>query len=405
MVEQVGRYRLEGVIGVGSFATVHRAVDTRLDDVVVVKMLAENHSLNPEVRERFIAEGRSLRRIRSPHVVAIHDIGESERQQPYLVLQHADRGTLAARVAHLRTQGWSPGRADVLATARALAAAIDAVHRAGLVHRDLSPGNVLLSSEPDPGGSDPYGGAAEGAAVLAPGERLVVADLGMCKDLALNSGLTVAGGTAGFRPPEQDGPGIIDTRADLWAMSSLLLWLCDQGLSGRADLPPALFQALHRSTATDPADRHPDVASWLTAVEAALAPAPPASADSSSTLSRTRPRRRWRVPAGVLLAVVLVGAGWLAGSLLGPGPTDRSGQAVIAIAGPSEMTVGEQATFSASTEQVDTWVWTLPTGEHLVGEPSVTITATAPGRATVVLRARAPDGSDLETVHHLTVHE
>src|SRR5699024_9169493 len=180
-----------------------------------------------------------------PHVIAIHDIGESERQQPYLVLQHADRGTLAARVAHLRGQGWAPGRADVLATARALAAAIEAVHRAGLVHRDLSPGNVLLTSAPHPGGTDPAGGAGggeldgAGAAVVAAGERLVVADLGMCKDLALNSGLTVAGGTAGFRPPEQDGPGIIDTRADLWAMSTLLLWMCQQGPHPQEHLPPA----------------------------------------------------------------------------------------------------------------------------------------------------------------------
>lgn len=75
-----GRYWLEEVIGVGSFATVHRAVDDRLEDTVVVKILAENHSLNPEVRERFIAEGRALRRVSSPHVVTVHDIGESERQ-------------------------------------------------------------------------------------------------------------------------------------------------------------------------------------------------------------------------------------------------------------------------------------------------------------------------------------
>ena len=105
---QAGRYQLLEVIGVGSFATVHRARDEHLDDTVVVKILAENHSLNPEIRERFIAEGRSLRRVSSPHVVSVHDIGESDRQQPYLVLAHADRGTLAQRVTELRRRGWRP---------------------------------------------------------------------------------------------------------------------------------------------------------------------------------------------------------------------------------------------------------------------------------------------------------
>ncbi|MCM3660730.1 protein kinase [Georgenia satyanarayanai] len=147
-VERIGRYRLEGVIGVGSFVTVHRAIDERLEDVVVLKVLAENHSLNPEVRERFIAEGRSLRRVSSPHVVAVHDIGETDRQQPYLVLEHADRGTLAGRVAELRGHGWTAGRQDVLAVARSLAAAVGAVHAGGLVHRDLSPGNILLTHPP-----------------------------------------------------------------------------------------------------------------------------------------------------------------------------------------------------------------------------------------------------------------
>lgn len=141
---RAGRYRLEKVIGVGSFATAHRAVDDRLDDVVVVKILAENHSLNPEIRERFIAEGRALRKVDSPHVVTVHDIGEGEQQQPYLVLELADRGTLAERVGDLRRRGWSATAEDVVVVARQLAAAVEAIHHAQLVHRDLSPANVLI---------------------------------------------------------------------------------------------------------------------------------------------------------------------------------------------------------------------------------------------------------------------
>lgn len=251
---RVGHYRLGEVIGVGSFATVHRATDERLHDEVVVKMLAENHSLNPEIRERFIAEGRSLRKVSSPHVVRLYDIGESPAQQPYLVLELADRGTLAERVAHLRAQGWLATGEDVLALARPLAGALESVHAARLVHRDLSPGNVLLTSVvgaplPDPGPPRPDdaadGGAGSGKLVRAD-ERVVVADLGMCKDLALSSGLTVAGGTAGFRPPEASaGPALVDTRADLWSLSRLLLWLRRSRI--RTTRPPVLRTAGWRS--------------------------------------------------------------------------------------------------------------------------------------------------------------
>ncbi|WP_152187820.1 serine/threonine-protein kinase [Georgenia satyanarayanai] len=395
MTGRLGRYRLEEVIGVGSFATVHRAVDDRLDDVVVVKVLAENHSLNPEVRERFIAEGRALRRVSSSHVVTIHDIGESERQQPYLVLEHADRGTLAARVAELRNRGWTPGTADVLATARSLAAAVEAVHRARLVHRDLSPGNILLRS------TSPQPEPTLVSAVVRPDERMLVADLGMCKDLALNSGLTVAGGTQGFRPPEQHGPGVVDTRADLWAMSALLLWMCEGG-----DLAPALLTALRRSTADDPEDRHPDVASWLTDVEAALTPPPPPASERPAPAPDGR---RWRRGAvlGASLALVLAVVGGLVGGtwIAGGGVPDRSGSATVAVEGPSEITVGEQATFTALVEGVDSWVWTMPSGSLVLDEPDVSTTARSPGTARVVLRARAPDGTDLESVHHLTVTE
>ncbi|MFE5338053.1 protein kinase [Isoptericola sp. NPDC056573] len=381
----LGRYRVGDVIGVGSFATVHRAVDERLDDVVVVKVLAENHSLNPEVRERFIAEGRALRRVASPHVVAVHDIGESDRQQPYLVLELADRGTLAARVAALRADGWTATPADVLAVARGLAAAVEAVHAARLVHRDLSPGNVLLRTGPE--------GAVEGvpAAVVRPDERLVLADLGMSKDLARSSGLTVAGGTEGFRPPEQDGPGTVDTRADLWAMSALLSWLVDG-----ADLPRSLDAALRRSLADAPARRHPDAAAWLADVEGALGPGTTGGPD------RARRRPAAVVVAAVTAAVLGLGAGagvtaWL------DRPRSAAGGASVAISGPGAATVGEPVTLTADVAGAEHWVWTLPTGTYVADDERVRLTASSAGAAEVVLEARAPDGTALTAVHRLRV--
>ncbi|SKC75735.1 serine/threonine-protein kinase [Krasilnikoviella flava] len=404
--ELMGRYRVGDVIGVGSFATVHRAVDERLDDTVVVKVLAENHSLNPEIRERFIAEGRALRRVASPHVVTVYDIGESDRQQPYLVLEHADRGTLAERVRELRAAGWTAERADVLAVARGLAAAVEAVHAARLVHRDLSPGNVLLRTGPDAPAADPLPGGTlpddAPSAVVRPDERLVVADLGMCKDLALSSGLTVAGGTSGFRPPEQDGPGTVDTRADLWAMSALLAWLSDG-----ADLPRALPRALRRSLAEAPARRHPDVAAWLADVEAALGPADEAPGTPAGPAAPRAGRRR-RTATAAVVAVVLgagvgLGAGLGAAAWLDDRPRASAGAAGVAISGPASAVVGEPVTLTAQVTGADHWVWTLPTGAYTADDGSVELTASTPGRAEVVLEARAPDGTALTAVHRLDV--
>ncbi|WP_420110703.1 serine/threonine-protein kinase [Pseudactinotalea sp.] len=400
--ERLGRYRLDGVIGVGSFATVHRAHDAALDDEVVVKVLAENHSLNPQIRERFLAEGRTLRRVASAHVVAVHDIGESDRQQPYLVLEHADRGTLAARVEALRAAGRVATAADVLALARPLAAAVEAVHARGIVHRDLSPGNVLLSSV---GASDQLDAGTARASLVQADERLVVADLGMCKDLARSSGLTVASGTVGFRAPEQDGPGVVDIRADIWAMSALLLWVCERMRADADQLPARLFRVLKRGAAASPRNRHPDARRWLAEVEKALTP-PPVQHEEPA---RDRPRSGWlprrsRRLLTVMIVLLAVGAGLLGGLRLGADPVAaRSGEAGVFIDGPEQATVGESVTFRAVVDGPTTWVWQLPNGSYVVDEETVTLTARTPGDARLVLRSRTPDGVDLEVVHLLEI--
>ncbi len=402
--QKVGRFHLHEVIGVGSFATVYRAHDGALDDTVVIKILAENHSLNPEVRQRFITEGRSLRRIDSPHVLSVHDIGESERQQPYLVLDYADRGTLAARLAHLREQGWAPDVHDVLHLARSLAAAVGAVHKAGLVHRDLSPGNILLTGV-DTGVAP--GEDQASSPVIAADERLVLADLGLCKDLALNSGLTVAAGTNGFRPPEQHGTGMVDTRADLWAMSALMLWVCGDTHT----VPHGALRVLGKSMATNPAKRHSSVQTWLADLETALAtPKPPKSpkptsspAEPAQSATAARPRGRRLVAmlaAGLLVIGIAFGAGYLASAAGGP-PTQHEG-ASVQISGPSSVAVGDSATFTVETVEVTSVVWVLPTGRYLTDVHEVTLTPRAAGRAQVVVLATAADGTEMRDVFQFT---
>jgi hypothetical protein len=421
-VRRLGRYQLGEVIGVGTFATVHRAFDERLDDVVVAKVLAENHSLNPELRGRFIGEGRSLRRIDDPHVIRAYDIGETDRQQPYLILEFADRGTLAERVRRLRaTQpGWVPAPADVLAVARSLAAALRAVHAAGLVHRDLSPGNVLLSSARRDGpGDNP--GHPPAMAVIVPDEKLLLADLGMCKDLALNSGLTVAGGTDGFRPPEQrGGPATVDTRADLWAASALMVWLCTDRRGDRiavpkafaaAGLPARWGQVFERSLATEPARRHRGIDEWIADVESAVRGPRDVLAAATARPSR---RRRWMWPVAVATALALGVAAGVAGSTLltadGPGwqvhdegggtvrAVDTAGSDRIAITGPHEIDVAQEATYRVTAVGVQHWVVTMPDGRFLTDQAEVRVRATSPGVAELGIRSRTGGGSELLAV-------
>jgi eukaryotic-like serine/threonine-protein kinase len=420
--DRLGRYRLDGVIGTGAFSTVYRAVDDHLEDVVAVKLLAENHSLSVDVRERFLAEGRALRRVAGPHVITVHDLGESDRAQPYLVLELAARGTLADRVGILRAAGWEPRPADVLAVARPLAAALEAVHAADLVHRDLSPGNVLLCAS-GRAAVDPSG------QLLADDERLVLADLGLCKDLALHSGLTAAGGTHGFRAPEQRaGPSRIDRRADIWAASALLVWLVS-GAPPVDDEPPedldlvgagrALAPVLARGLSREAAQRHPDAHAWLADIEAALTSLPesgrpePGSAGAADAGSG---------PGGVRLVVAAVVLGLIVGMAGGPavgqigGPerevvdgrarvTATASGATVMLTGPQEVRVGEPAMFGADLTGVRDWLWVAPDGALHPRAEGLEVRASTPGRADVRLIGTAEDGTPVEVHHRLQVVE
>lgn len=453
---RIGRYRLLEVSGTGTFATVHRAEDERLGDVVALKILAENHSLDGEVRERFLREGRAMRRIESDHVVGVHDLGETDQQQPYLVMQYADRGTLAERVRARRAAGWRPHAEDARAVARSLAEAVSAVHRADIVHRDLSPNNVLLRSLPG-ATSDP---SRTSGPLVAPDERLLLADLGLCKDLARHSGLTAAGGTEGFRPPEQRGtPGYISPAADLWSLSALLVWLLtgrtpqdDEDVTDgvtRLGFPSALGDALAAGLVTDPGGRPADAAAWFAAVDGALGPPPadtatallstpvpnvppPGAADESmgstlpdSSLPPTEPRpvgespppsrrqaMRVIVPLTVVVALLLGGLALLGGD--GTSVQDLSddnvlvermvGDATVAIAGPREVVAGQDATFVADVSGVRGWAWLAPDGT--VGElDRLTISTTSPGRAPVTLVAVSANGQLVTVTHELQVVE
>ncbi|MEE9414839.1 MAG: protein kinase, partial [Acidimicrobiales bacterium] len=399
--KRVGHYRLLEPIGTGGFATVYRAVDERLDSEVAIKVLAENHALDPDIRERFITEAQLLRRVASPSVIEIHDIGETASNQPFIVMTYADRGDLRLRVEELRNGDVTVDCRDVLTVARTLTTGLEAVHRAGLVHRDVKPDNLLISSS---------GGADDDGRLLEPGERLRLGDLGYAKDLAASSGLTVGGGTQGFNAPEQRvGLTTVSLQADIFGASAVVFWLLagvtppattreQRRLLVSQAVDQAIIDTLVIGLAEDPQDRFESITDW----NAALKPSPLHEAPEPT------PRRRaW--PAVALTACIGLGVG--AGSTLvwaaddGPrsatvedGITrveDRRGSLRVGVFGPRTAQVGTPITFSAAIDGAVSYSWIAPDGSTSNGTPTLQVTVDQPGTSHLTLLGRDSTGSTL----------
>lgn len=257
-MKQIGRYRLDGVQGFGAFAMVWHGYDPELEIPVAIKMLAENWSHHADVRERFLAEARLLRKIDSPRVIRVYDIGTHE-ERPYFVMDFIDGGTVADRVKSAVT----PEHALKLAVESARA--VQVLHDAGVLHRDIKPTNLLVGE----------------------GERVLVADLGSAKRLAEASGVTVTTGTPAYMAPEQARGEPVDERSDVYSLGAVTYELLsgkqpfdvsDPGslLSRTPDSrPPKLSGAglrpldrvLASALATRPADRPPSAAAFASALE------------------------------------------------------------------------------------------------------------------------------------------
>lgn len=441
----IGHYRIERPIGSGGFATVYLANDDRLDATVAVKVLAENRALDVEARRRFVEEARKLRMVESSSVVTVYDVGETSSHQPYMVLEHADRGDLAARRAYLRRRATVDECREIVAF---LHAALGALHRVGLVHRDVKPHNVLIrtdSGQPEAPGP-----------LVAANERLLLGDLGFVKDLNLASGLTVGGGTWAYQAPEQQFRlGTVDRRADIYSATTVIAWLLTGGslvegqqwsdLLDRAALQPALRLELLRGMAPTPDERHPTIDHWRAALDAALRSSSPelirteimpGSAPSTNTKvmpPTAPPRAPAKTPSMVtstkapesrdtgrrfamfgLGALTLIGVGFAGGVLVRSGggldqQISPDGEILtteadvggfrVSISGPVEITVGEPATFISELPDGVSASWIYPDGRVTPSGFGVVYTADTEGSFTVSLLVVPPDSAPELVVH------
>ncbi|WP_121254299.1 serine/threonine-protein kinase [Nocardioides ferulae] len=279
MPSRLGRYAVRRRIGSGAFATVWLAYDAQLDSPVAVKVLADNWTEDLHVRRRFVEEGRYLRRVESPHVVSVYDAGELDDGRPYLVMSYADQGTLADR---LELEGLTAAQA--LEVVRQVGAGLTALHERDILHRDVKPANVLFRTL-----GNGRSGRSDGT---APAVRAMLGDLGLGKALDMSSRLTMVAGTPSYIAPEQARGEALDARADLYSLAALAyLLLAGRAAYSHADLgaaadpppvpplssdersfPAEVEEVLRRGLARDRDDRWPDVASFVAALEVALAP-------------------------------------------------------------------------------------------------------------------------------------
>jgi eukaryotic-like serine/threonine-protein kinase len=301
------RYADPRLIGRGGMADVYAAKDTRLGRVVAVKVLAARYARDDDVRRRFRREALVAARLSDhPHVVTIYDVGEAGGR-PHIVMEHAAGGTVS-RAARGRRITW----AEALRWLEGAASALDLAHARGVVHRDVTPGNLLLD------------------------ERGIVkvADFGIAKVLdTLSASATATGtilGTAGYLAPEVAGGEPATGASDRYALGVVAYELLTGGrpFAGRGTagemaarlyeepppassrepfLPPEVDAVLARALDLDPDRRQPSARALVDELRAALEPtaATPVGAPPAPDEPR-RGRRRWpiAVAAGVAAAVV-----------------------------------------------------------------------------------------------------
>jgi serine/threonine protein kinase len=266
---RVAGYVLERLIGVGGMAAVYQARDERLGRVVALKVLAGDQAL----RRRFVREARAVAAVDHPHIIPVYEAGEAGGVQ-FIAMRFVAGGTLQGVI---RESGALPPR-RAAAFISQVASALDAAHGAGLVHRDIKPGNILVDAR--------RGGP----------EHTYLTDFGIARAMLSAGTLTNAGqflGTPDYAAPEQINGHPVDGRADQYALgcvayevlSGTVPFVRDLPLAvlyahlsappprvtlARPDLPPAVDDVLGTALAKVPGNRYPSCADFADALRETL---------------------------------------------------------------------------------------------------------------------------------------
>jgi len=300
------RYRSPRRLGRGAMGEIYLATDDLLGREVAVKVLADHYAADEGIRERFKREALAAARLSGePGAVTIFDVGDWEGR-PFIVMEHLSGGSLEDR---LRREGAQPpGRA--LGWLEQAAAALDAAHRHGIVHRDVKPANLLLNDR----------------------DEVTVADFGIASSAGMDS-MTLTGtvlGTAGYLSPEQAEGQRATPASDLYALAVVAYELLSgerpferesptaeaaahvnapvPSISARCkNLPPEIDQVFQRALAKDPRQRPGSAREFVAELRDGLFRSAGATRELAPTPQRRSPARVL-VPVGLLLLAGAIGA-------------------------------------------------------------------------------------------------
>ncbi|MBM4422433.1 MAG: serine/threonine protein kinase [Chloroflexi bacterium] len=232
--QQLGPYRIISQIGQGGMATVYKAYHPAMDRYVAVKVLPKEFASSPEFMSRFQQEARTIANLEHPHILPVHDFGESGGIH-YFVMRFLDTGTLKERI---RSGPLSMPEIDRLFTQ--LADALGYAHERGVIHRDIKPSNVLVNTRGD----------------------VFLTDFGIAKLMEGAAQLTATGavtGTPAYMSPEQAQGEKLDQRSDIYSLGIVLYEMITGRVPFEAETPLAVILKQMQAPLPLPSELKPGV--------------------------------------------------------------------------------------------------------------------------------------------------